>query len=56
MITLKSYNNERHLNILEIFVVSHDFDNKVLDVRRNRLFANSLDELAEFQWQTLLAL
>ena len=45
-----------HFDILALLVADHHLDDEVLGVRRERLLAHELDELAEFQWQTLLAL
>ena len=45
-----------HLDVLAFLISDHDLHDQVLDMRRNRLLADSLDQLAELEWQTFLAL
>lgn len=45
-----------HFDVLALLVCDHDFDDEVLDVRRNRLLADTLHELAELHRETFLAL
>ena len=45
-----------HFDILALLVADHHLDDEVLGVRRERLLAHELDELAELHRQALLAL
>ena len=49
-------NNEWNLNVFAFLVGDHNLDDEVLDVRRDRLLADRLHELAELERQALLTL
>jgi hypothetical protein len=47
--TTRGREHGTYLNILALRVRNHDLRNEVLDVRRDRLLAHGLDELAELE-------